>query len=40
MPQNLKGLCHEIDYSEIRCIALRVLQTSKGFWVYLFCQPF
>ena len=27
-------------YSQIRCIALRVLQTSKGFWVFLFRQLF
>ena len=27
-------------YSEIRCIALRVLQTSKRFWVFLFRQSF
>ena len=25
-----------ISYSQIRCIALRVLQTSKEFWVFLF----
>ena len=25
---------------EIRFIALRVLQTSKGFWVFLFLQSF
>ena len=27
-------------YGEIRFIALRVLQTSKGFWVFLFYQSF
>ena len=28
------------SYSEIRCIALRVSQTSKGFWVFLSRQSF
>ena len=28
------------DYCEIRCIALRVLQTSRGFWVFQFRQSF
>ena len=27
-----------VYYSQIRCIALRVLQTSKEFRVFLFCQ--
>ena len=27
-------------YSGIRCIALHILQTSKGFWVFLFHQSF
>ena len=27
-----------IRYCQIRCIAPRVLQTSKGFWVFLFRQ--
>ena len=25
-------------YCQIRCIALRILQTSEGFWVFLFRQ--
>ena len=45
-----KGILFEIDhknklndrcyYSEIRCILLRVSQTSNGFWVFLFRQSF
>ena len=27
-------------YCQIRCITLRALQTSKGFWVFLFRQSF
>ena len=27
-------------YRQIRCIALRVMQASKGFWVYLLRQSF
>ena len=27
-------------YCQIRCIALRVMQASKGFWVYLLRQSF
>ena len=27
-----------IAYSQIHCITLRVSQTSKEFWVFLFCQ--
>ena len=27
-------------YRQILCIALRVLQTWKGFWVFLFHQEF
>ena len=27
-------------YSKISCIALRVSQSSKGFWVFLLCQSF
>ena len=30
---------HQVK-SQIRCIALRVFQTSKGFWVFLFRQSF
>ena len=40
---SLSGLSfcrHYGPYSEIRCIALHVLQTSKGFWVFLFRQSF
>ena len=28
------------NYCQIRCIALRVLQTSKGLWVFQFRQSF
>ena len=35
--QNFKII---ISYSEIRCIALRVLQTSKGTLGFLFRQSF
>ena len=31
-------LRHVLVYSQIRFIALRVLQTSKKFWVFLFRQ--
>ena len=27
-----------VSYCQIRCIALRILQTSDGFWVFLFRQ--
>ena len=33
-------LMSNIIYSEIRCIVLCVLQTSMGFWVFLFRQSF
>lgn len=37
----LKQLFTTLDrYRQIRCIALRVLQTSKGFWIFLFHQAF
>ena len=35
--QNFKII---ISYSEIRCIALRVLQTSKGHWVFCSANHF
>ena len=28
------------NYCQIRCVALRVLQTSMGFWVFQFRQSF
>ena len=36
---NTKNLTYTV-YSEIRCIALLILQTSKEFWVFLFRQSF
>ena len=36
---NSKNLTYTV-YSEIRCIALLILQTSKEFWVFLFRQSF
>ena len=28
----------KVKYCQIRCVAPRVFKTSKGFWVFLFCQ--
>ena len=36
----LTAVLYSMLYNQIRCIALRVLQTSKGFWVFLFRQSF
>ena len=40
LPLNCTTRSPITNYSEIRCIELRVLQTSKGFGVFLFRQSF
>ena len=40
LPLNCTTRSPITNYSEIRCIELHVLQTSKGFGVFLFRQSF